>query len=118
MWSNPRVVYFRLEALPDPNLGPRGAQGVPLTPMRSVAVDPRAIPYGSPMWIDTSDPVNGGPLQRSVMAQDTGGAILGAVRIDLFTGWGDSALALASRMKQPLRAWVLWPRGAALPSAM
>ena len=115
LWSNPRVVYFRAEPLPDPAVGPRGAQGVPLTPMRSVAVDPRAVPYGSPMWIDTSDPVAGTPLQRVVMAQDTGGAIVGAVRIDLFTGWGEPALTLASRMKQPLRAWVLWPRAQPLP---
>jgi membrane-bound lytic murein transglycosylase A len=110
LWSNPRVVYFRLESLPDPSQGPRGAQGVPLTPMRSVAVDARAVPYGSPMWISTTDPLAQAPLQRLVMAQDTGGAILGAVRIDLFTGWGDQALVLASRLKQPLRAWVLWPR--------
>ncbi|MBL8328268.1 MAG: MltA domain-containing protein [Rubrivivax sp.] len=115
MWSNPRVVYFRLEPLPDPQQGPRGAQGVPLTPMRSVAIDPRAVPYGSPMWISTTDPLANAPLQRLVMAQDTGGAILGAVRIDLFTGWGDDALVLASRLKQPLRAWVLWPRTAAPP---
>ncbi len=115
LWSNPRVVYFRLEPLPDPSVGPRGAQGVPLTPLRSVAVDPRAVPYGSPMWIATQDPVRAAPLQRAVMAQDTGTAIVGAVRIDLFTGWGDEALVLASRMRQPLRAWVLWPRGTEPP---
>ncbi len=118
LWSNPRVVYFRAEPLPDPSLGPRGAQGVPLTPMRSVAIDPRAVPYGSPMWIATSDPVAGVPLQRAVMAQDTGGAIIGAVRVDLFTGWGDAALTLASRMKQPLRAWVLWPRALPVPAGL
>lgn len=116
LWSNPRVVFFRLEPLPDPSTGPRGAQGVPLTPMRSVAVDPRAVPYGSPMWIATHDPVRAGPLQRAVMAQDTGAAIVGAVRIDLFTGWGDEALVLASRMRQPLQAWVLWPRGMEPPA--
>ena len=116
LWANPRVVYFRLEALMNPSQGPRGAQGVALTPMRSVAVDPRAVPYGSPMWISTRDPLLDRPLQRLVMAQDTGAAIVGAVRIDLFTGWGDEALTLASRLKEPLRAWVLWPRGAALPN--
>jgi membrane-bound lytic murein transglycosylase A len=115
LWSNPRVVYFRIESLDDPAVGPRGAQGVPLTPMRSVAVDPRAVPYGSPMWIATLDPMNGAPLQRAVVAQDTGGAIVGAVRIDLFSGWGEPAQALASRLKHPLRAWVLWPRGQPLP---
>lgn len=117
MAANPRVVFFRLEPLPDPQQGPRGAQGVPLTPMRSVAVDPRAVPYGSPMWVSTTDPLSNLPLQRAVMAQDTGAAILGAVRIDLFTGWGDDALILASRLKQPLRAWVLWPREQPLPAA-
>jgi membrane-bound lytic murein transglycosylase A len=115
LWSNPRVVFFRIEPLPDPRQGPKGAQGVPLTPMRSVAVDPRAVPYGSPMWISTRDPLAEQPLQRVVMAQDTGSAILGAVRIDLFTGWGDAALNLASRLKEPLRAWVLWPKGAEPP---
>jgi membrane-bound lytic murein transglycosylase A len=118
LWSNPRVVYFRLEPLTHPTLGPRGAQGVPLTPMRSVAVDPRAVPYGSPMWIATSDPVGNRALQRAVVAQDTGAAIVGAVRIDLFTGWGDEALVLASRMRQPLQAWVLWPRGAEPPAEL
>jgi membrane-bound lytic murein transglycosylase A len=118
LWANPRFVFFRLEPLPDPNRGPNGAQGVPLTPMRSVAVDPRAVPYGAPMWISTRDPVADQPLQRAVMAQDTGGAILGAVRIDLFTGWGDAAFILAARMKEPLRAWVLWPRGAEPPAGM
>jgi membrane-bound lytic murein transglycosylase A len=117
LWSNPRVVYFKTEPLPDPNIGPRGAQGVPLTPMRSVAVDPRAVPYGSPMWIATTDPATGAPLQRAVMAQDTGGAIVGAVRIDLFTGWGDAAWGLASKLKQPLRAWVLWPKGLPPPGS-
>jgi membrane-bound lytic murein transglycosylase A len=115
LWANPRVVYFRLEPLPDPSQGPRGAQGVPLTPLRSVAVDPRAVPYGTPMWIATRDPVAERPLQRVVMAQDTGAAIIGPVRIDLFTGWGDDALVLASRLKEPLRAWALWPKGQPLP---
>jgi membrane-bound lytic murein transglycosylase A len=115
LWANPRMVYFRLEPLLDPALGPRGAQGVPLTPMRSVAVDPRAVPYGTPVWISTRDPLNDAPLQRAVVAQDTGAAIVGAVRIDLFTGWGDQALVLASRLRQPLFAWVLWPKGADPP---
>jgi membrane-bound lytic murein transglycosylase A len=118
LWANPRFVFFKLEPLVDINRGPNGAQGVPLTPMRSVAVDPRAVPYGAAMWISTRDPLNDQPLQRAVMAQDTGGAILGAVRIDLFTGWGDAAFQLAARLKEPLRAWVLWPKGAELPAGM
>lgn len=113
LWANPRVVFFREEPLPDPALGPRGAMGVPLTPQRSIAVDPRSIPYGSWVWIDTTEPLSQTPLRRLVAAQDTGSAITGAVRADYFWGWGDSAEAQAGRMKQPLRLWVLWPRGVA-----
>jgi membrane-bound lytic murein transglycosylase A len=110
LWANPRVVFFREEPLPDPSIGPRGAQGAPLTPGRSIAVDPFSVPYGSPVWLDTSEPLGTAPLQRLVMAQDTGSAIVGAVRADYFWGWGEGAEAAAGRMKQPLRMWVLWPR--------
>ena len=111
LWANPRVVFFREEPLPDPNLGPRGAQGVPLLPGRSIAVDPTSVPYGTPVWLDTTEPLSNTPLRRLVLAQDTGSAIVGAVRADFFWGWGDEAEARAGRMKQPLRAWALWPRG-------
>jgi membrane-bound lytic murein transglycosylase A len=111
LWANPRVVFFREEPLPDPELGPRGAQGVPLVPLRSIAVDPLAVPYGTPVWLDTTEPLSATPLRRLVMAQDTGSAIVGAVRADVFWGWGDQAEANAGRMKQPMRAWALWPRG-------
>lgn len=117
LWANPRVVFFREEELPDPTVGPRGAMGVPLTPGRSIAVDPRSIPYGSPVWIDTTEPLSSTPLQRLVSAQDTGSAIVGAVRADYFWGWGEGAEARAGRMKQPLRMWVLWPRRSPPPDA-
>lgn len=110
LWSNPRLVFFREEALPDPELGPRGAQAVPLTPGRSIAVDAQSIPYGTPVWLDTTAPLSAAPLRRAVMAQDTGTAITGAVRADYFWGWGTEAENQAGRMKQPLRLWVLWPR--------
>ncbi|HEU5295979.1 MAG TPA: MltA domain-containing protein [Burkholderiaceae bacterium] len=111
VWSNPRVVFFREEPLPDETIGPRGAQGVPLTPARSVAVDPLAVPYGTVLWLDTTEPMAAQqPLRRAVMAQDTGSAINGAVRVDYFWGWGALAEAQAGRMKQPLRLWALWPR--------
>ncbi len=110
LWANPRVVFFREEPLPDPTVGPRGAMGVPLTPGRSIAVDPRSVPYGSWVWLDTTEPLSSTPLRRLVTAQDTGSAIVGAVRADYFWGWGDTAEAQAGRMKQPLRMWVLWPR--------
>ena len=110
LWSNPRFVFFREEPLPDPGVGPKGAQAVPLTPGRSIAVDALGIPYGTPVWLDTTEPLSATPLRRAVMAQDTGSAITGAVRADYFWGWGGEAEAQAGRMKQPLRMWVLVPR--------
>jgi membrane-bound lytic murein transglycosylase A len=109
MWLNPRYVFFREEALPDPEQGPRGAQGVPLTPGRSVAVDKASIPYGTPLWLEASE--GSGAWRRLVMAQDTGSAIVGAVRADFFWGWGGEAETQAGRLKAPLRLWALWPRG-------
>ena len=110
MWSNPRIVFFREEALSelDAGFGPRGAQGVALTPGRSIAVDKDSIPYGTPVWLASSGPAAN--LQRLVIAQDTGSAIVGAVRADYFVGWGPEAGELAGRLKQPLRMWALWPR--------
>lgn len=110
MGRNPRYVFFREEPLPDPTVGPKGAQGVALTPGRSIAVDPQSIPYGSIVWLDTTEPLSNTPLRRLVMAQDTGSAIVGAVRADYFWGWGAAAEAQAGRMKQALRMWVLWPK--------
>ncbi len=108
LWSNPRMVFFREEPLVDVDAGPRGAQGVPLTPGRSIAVDKDSIPYGTPVWLASAGPTAN--LARLVLAQDTGSAIVGAVRADYFTGWGPEAGELAGRLKQPLRLWVLWPR--------
>jgi len=110
LWANPRVVWLKEEPLPDARVGPRGGQGVPLTPGRSIAVDPAAVPYGTAVWLDTTEPLSARVLQRAVMAQDTGTAIVGPVRADYFWGWGGDAEAQAGRMKQPLRMWVLWPR--------
>ncbi|MDC8771491.1 murein transglycosylase A [Roseateles albus] len=112
LWSNPRYVFFREEALPDPAIGPRGAQGVALTPGRSIAVDRASIPYGTPVWLDATEPLSKQPLRKLAMAQDTGSAITGAVRADYFWGWGGEAEQQAGRMKQPLRLWALWPVGA------
>lgn len=110
LWSNPRMVFFREEPMSalDAQFGPRGAQGVPLTPGRSIAVDPQSIPYGAPVWLSSHGPV--ASLNRLVLAQDTGSAIVGAVRADYFAGWGAEAGDFAGRMKQPLRLWVLWPK--------
>ena len=110
LWSNPRYVFFREEvrSAADADLGPRGAQGVPLTAGRSIAVDKDSIPYGTPVWLASAGP--NGSLQRLVFAQDTGSAIVGAVRADYFAGTGAEAGDFAGRMKQGLRLWVLWPR--------
>jgi membrane-bound lytic murein transglycosylase A len=110
LWSNPRTVFFREESLSDFDaaFGPRGAQGVALTPGRSIAVDKESIPYGTPVWLASSGPMLN--LRRLVLAQDTGSAITGALRADYFAGWGPEAGELAGRLKQPLRLWVLWPK--------
>ena len=110
LWHNPRMVFFREEPMPVDDTGPRGAQGVALTAGRSVAVDPAAVPYGTVLWLDTTEPLSNTPLQRAVMAQDTGSAITGAVRVDYYWGGGPHAEQQAGRMKQPLRMWALWPR--------
>ena len=110
LWTNPRYVFFREEPLQglDADFGPRGAQGVPLTPGRSIAVDRASIPYGTPVWLASSGPT--AQLSRLVLAQDTGSAIVGAVRADFFTGWGEQAGEQAGRLKQNLRLWALWPK--------
>ena len=108
----PEPVPGSLEAAID---GPTGALGVPLAAGRAIAVDPRAIPLGAPVWIATRDPLRGTPIERLVLAQDTGGAIRGAVRADLFWGGGGTAAEAAGKMKEPGSLWLLWPRGAGEP---
>lgn len=107
--SDPSYVFFR--PIPDGPGGPLGALGVPLTPGRSIAVDPRTTPLGFPVFISTTRPGGAEALNLLVMAQDTGGAIRGAVRADYFWGLGGSAFAQAARMKERGRLWLLLPRG-------
>ena len=91
--------------------GPQGGEGVALTAGRSLAIDRSKIPYGIPVWVDINEPVPGtGDLQRLMMAQDTGGAIKGAVRGDVFWGFGERAEAMAGPMKSQGRYWLLLPR--------
>jgi membrane-bound lytic murein transglycosylase A len=113
---NPSVVFFNEAPLNDPNEGPKGALGVPLTAGRSIAVDPRFIPLGAPVFLSTTYPATTTPLQRLVLAQDTGGAIKGVLRADFFWGLGATAGEQAGRMRQEGSFWLLWPKGAALPS--
>jgi membrane-bound lytic murein transglycosylase A len=108
--ANPDPSYVFFRPIPDSSGGPIGALGVPLTAGRSVAVDPRTTPLGFPVFIATNEPGGGPSLNRLVLAQDTGGAIRGAVRADYFWGFGPSAGAAASRMKETGRMWLLVPK--------
>ena len=109
VWTNPRDVFFKEEPMgADPSVGPRGAQGIPLVAGRSVAIDPQSMPYGTPLWLVSPGPTLA--LSRLVLAQDTGSAIVGAVRADFFMGTGREAGEVAGRLKQPLRLWALWPK--------
>lgn len=106
--QNPSYVFFRELA---PNLpGPLGALGVPILAEKSVAVDPKYVPLGAPIFLSTTEPNSPKPLKRLMMAQDTGGAIKGGVRADFFWGAGHEAGARAGAMKQVGKIWVLLPK--------
>lgn len=107
--QNPSYVFLR--EYPNNTPAPLGALGVPLTSEYSIAIDPRTIPLGAPVFLSTTYPNNSVPLNRLVLAQDTGGAIKGAVRADFFWGFGEPAAAQAGKMKQQGRLWVLFPKG-------
>jgi membrane-bound lytic murein transglycosylase A len=121
MRTNPSVVFFRElpPAAPapagEPEAGPPGSLGVPLTAMRSLAVDRSAVPLASLVWLDTVHPVDGRPLRRAMAAQDTGGAITGAIRADFYWGFGPQAEQAAGLMRTRGRMWVLWPVGEPFP---
>jgi membrane-bound lytic murein transglycosylase A len=108
MNTNKSYVFFKtLEGE-----GPLGGEGVALTPERSLAIDSSLLPYGVPVWVDIAAPLAGEPpLKRLMVAQDTGGAIRGPVRGDVFWGFGPRAEYLAGHMKSQGRYWVLFPRG-------
>jgi len=106
--NNPSFVFFR--ELPSGLPGPIGALGVPILAERAVAVDPKFVPLGAPVFLSTTQPNNNKPLKRLMMAQDTGGAIKGGVRADFFWGAGAEAGAKAGAMKQSGKIWVLLPK--------
>ena len=113
---NPSYVFFRrIEGLAD-DLGPIGAEGVPLTPKRSLAVDPRHIGYGMPVFVSAELPTGSAmaaePFHQLMIAQDTGSAIRGPARGDLFWGSGDSAGEVAGRINNAADFFVLKPRPA------
>ncbi len=105
MQRNLRYIFFRKID----GEGPIGAQGVVLTPGRSLAVDPAFIPLGTPIWLNTTWPASDRPLRRLMVAQDTGSAIKGAVRGDFYWGTGEAALAEAGRMRQLGAYYLLLP---------
>jgi membrane-bound lytic murein transglycosylase A len=120
MAANRSYVFFREL----PGKSPVGAAGVELTPRRSLAVDPAFWPYGLPLWAEATLPAapeadrRASRLAALLVAQDTGGAIRGPVRGDLFWGPGVEAEAVAGRMREPLRLWLLWPRDLPLPAGL
>ena len=106
--QNPSYVFFR--ELPAGISGPIGALGVPLTGGRSLAIDPRAVPQGAPVFLSTTWPNSSKKLDRLMVAQDTGGVIKGGVRGDFFWGFGKEAADQAGKMKQTGKMWVLMPK--------
>lgn len=106
---NPSWVYFRLLDLAAGE-GPLGTAGVPLSPLVSLAVDPAHVPLGAPVRVETE--LDGRPFRCLMVAQDTGGAIRGAQRADIFFGTGDAAGRRAGRLRAPVRLTVLLPEGA------
>ena len=103
---NPSSVFFRQKNVPA-----TGALGLEFTPGHSVAVDPQFIPPGAMLYMQTNDPVTEAPLHRIVFAQDTGGAIKGTLRADLFWGYGKEAEQKAGKMQEELRLWIFLPKG-------
>jgi len=112
MEKNPRYIFFRMIE----GDGPVGAEGVPLTPQRSLAVDTRFVPLGVPLWLATTLP-DGAPFRHAMVAQDTGAAIKGPVRGDIFWGTGAAAFAQAGRMKNRGTIYLLLPRKRSVPVA-
>jgi membrane-bound lytic murein transglycosylase A len=118
MWLNESFVFFRKTQIHDPALGALGAQQVNLTPERSLAVDRSIWMFGTPIWIETATPPEAqdeaGPYNRLMIAQDTGSAIKGAARGDVYWGWGDRAALIAGHMKAQGRMVVLLPHEVAI----
>ena len=113
LYRNPSYVFFVLRESPDPGAGPLGSLNVPLTPQRSVAIDPAVVNLGVPLWLSTNFPGEPKrPYRRLVLAQDTGGAIKGALRADLFWGHGAQAERAAGTMQESGDLIVLLPKAA------
>ena len=108
--ANKSYVFFKETKIADGAAdGPKGAAGLPLTPEHSLAVDPVYYSYNLPLYLATTTP-DGAALDRLAVAQDTGGAITGPIRADVFWGFGDRAAAMAGSMQQPGALYVLLPK--------
>jgi len=117
MQRNKSFIFFKANPLLDPELGPIGGEGLPLTPFRSLAVDRAIWPYGLPVWIEAELPWRGDeptPFRRLMIAQDTGSAIIGPARGDIFFGAGAAAGQLAGRIRHKATFTVLWPKSSAI----
>ena len=114
MWENKSFVFFREVKVDDPALGAPGAQKVSLTPLRSMAIDRSLWMFGTPIWLDAQVPSSPSgemqPFRHLMIAQDTGTAIKGHVRGDVYWGWGDKAALIAGHMKSPGSMIVLLPK--------
>jgi membrane-bound lytic murein transglycosylase A len=110
MNKNPAFVFFREVPSLSADAGPPGAHGAQLTPRRSIAVDRSFVPLGAPVFIVTHDPVTGANFQQLMVAQDVGGAIRGAVRADIFWGWGPEAEERAGKMRRQGIEFLLLPK--------
>lgn len=113
--SNPSVVFFQENKVLRPEQGPLGGLGLPLKDGLSLAIDRAFVPYGTMLWIDSTNPITKQPLQQGMLAQDTGGAIRGRIRGDYYWGTGAQAGQAAGTTKQTLKMWMIWPKGVPLP---
>lgn len=107
--QNPRYVFFREQPEGAADAGPPGSLAVPLTPLRSIASDPRVVPPGSLVYMNTRHPATQAEMNRLMVSQDTGVAIVGPIRADVFWGNGVDAEQNAGLMQSRGRMWLLWP---------
>jgi len=107
LWSNPRYIFFSRSILSDISSGPKGAWGIPLKANLSVAIDPKSIPLGMPLWLESEGSIS---MRQMVISQDTGNAINGSIRADYFAGTGPLAGEFANKIKQNLKLWLILPR--------
>jgi membrane-bound lytic murein transglycosylase A len=112
MQMNKSYVFFRIADELHMNAGPIGGAGLPLTALRSIAIDRSQWSYGLPVWLDAQLPHAEAPFRQLTIAQDTGSAIIGPARADLYLGSGAQAGIEAGAVRHPMRFVILWPKSA------